>query len=249
MISGSSISAIAASMTSPQVVRRDVRRHADRDARAEPFTSRFGKRAGRTDRHHLALVVVRLEVDDVLVEVAQHLDRDRREPALGVAHGRGAVAVDVAEVALAVDERVARRERLRQPHERVVDRRSRRAGGSRPCTRRRPWRTSRTGGSAAGRAAASRRARGDARASARRARRAARARRSRSSRSPCTTSASPPRARGTRCAPSPMSIDGQRWRSLLRYRAAGSRVEELDVAGVLLDEVAARLDLVAHQHA
>ena len=105
-----------------QVVRRDVGRHADGDAgRAVREQVREARRHDR--RHLVLLVVVGLEVDDVLVEVAQHLDRDRREPALRVAHGRGGVAVDVAEVALRIDERVARGERLAQAHERVVDRR------------------------------------------------------------------------------------------------------------------------------
>ena len=45
-----------------------------------------------------------------------------RQPALGVAHGGRRVVVDVPEVALAVDERVAQRERLRHADERVVDR-------------------------------------------------------------------------------------------------------------------------------
>ena len=56
------------------------------------------------------------------VDVAQHLGRQPRQARLGVAHrGRGP-AVDVAEVAVAVDERVAHREVLGQPDERVVDR-------------------------------------------------------------------------------------------------------------------------------
>ena len=105
-----------------QVVRRDVRRHADRDAgRAVREQVREARRHDR--RHLVLLVVVRLEVDDVLIEVAQHLDRDRREPALRIAHGRSGIAVDVAEVALRIDQRIARRERLAQAHQRVVDRR------------------------------------------------------------------------------------------------------------------------------
>jgi hypothetical protein len=44
------------------------------------------------------------------------------QPRLGVAHGRGAVAVAAAEVALAVDQRVALREVLRHAHQRVVGR-------------------------------------------------------------------------------------------------------------------------------
>ena len=48
--------------------------------------------------------------------------RDLGQPRLGVAHGGGVIAVDVAEIALPVDQRIALREILRQPHQRVVDR-------------------------------------------------------------------------------------------------------------------------------
>ncbi len=44
----------------------------------------------------------------------------RRQPRFGVAHRRGAVAVAAAEVALAVDQRIALREILRHAHQRVV---------------------------------------------------------------------------------------------------------------------------------
>jgi hypothetical protein len=67
-------------------------------------------------------VVVRPVVDRVLVDVAQQLGREAREARLGVAHRRGGVVVDRAEVPLALDERVALREVLREPDERVVDR-------------------------------------------------------------------------------------------------------------------------------
>ena len=45
-----------------------------------------------------------------------------REPALGVAHRGGAVAVERAEVARAVDQRIAQREGLRHAHQRFVER-------------------------------------------------------------------------------------------------------------------------------
>ena len=48
--------------------------------------------------------------------------RDVGQPRFGVAHGRGVIAVDVAEVALAVDQRVADGEILREADQRVVDR-------------------------------------------------------------------------------------------------------------------------------
>ena len=44
------------------------------------------------------------------------------QPRLGVAHRRGVIAVDIAEIALAVDERVAQREILGEADHRVVDR-------------------------------------------------------------------------------------------------------------------------------
>ena len=105
----------------PEVVRRDVRRHADGDAGGA--VDEQVREARREDRGLAAgLVVVRLEVDRVGVDVAQQLGRNAREARLGVAHRRRGIVVDVPEVALALDERVAHRERLRQPDERVVDR-------------------------------------------------------------------------------------------------------------------------------
>ena len=104
-----------------EVVRRNVRRHADGDAlRAVDEQVRVARRehVGLLTR----LVVVGDEVDRVGVDVAEQLGRELRQPALGVAHrGRG-IVVDVPEVALAVDERIAHRERLGHADERVVDR-------------------------------------------------------------------------------------------------------------------------------
>ena len=105
-----------------EVVRRHVRRHPDRDAgrAVDEQVREAGRQHGRLPAR---LVVVRLEVDGVRVDVAQELGRDLRQARFGVAHRRCRVVVDRAEVPLAVDERVAQRERLRHPHERVVDRR------------------------------------------------------------------------------------------------------------------------------
>ena len=55
---------------------------------AEPLTSRFGNRAGQDRRLLGAAVVVGLEVDGLLVDVADHLHGQRRHPALGVPHAR-----------------------------------------------------------------------------------------------------------------------------------------------------------------
>ncbi len=103
------------------VVRRDVGGHADRDAlRAVGQQVREG--GGEDRRLLLGAVVVGAEVDGVLAQPVQHQRRGRRETGLGVAHGGGVIAVDRAEIALAVDHRIADREILRQARHSVVDR-------------------------------------------------------------------------------------------------------------------------------
>ena len=105
-----------------QVVRRDVRGHADGDA-ARAVDQQVREPRRQDDRLVVLAVVVGLEVDRVGVQVAQHLARDRRQPRLRVPHRCGRVLVDRPEVALAVDEHVAHREVLRQAHQGVIDRR------------------------------------------------------------------------------------------------------------------------------
>jgi hypothetical protein len=101
-------------------VGRDVRRHPDRDAGGavhEQVREAGGQDVGLAP----GLVVVGTEVDGVRVNVAEQLRGKPREAAFRVSHGGSRIVVDVPEVALAVDERVAQRERLRHPDERVVD--------------------------------------------------------------------------------------------------------------------------------
>ena len=105
-----------------QVVRRDVRGHADRDARRA--VDQQVREARRQDVRLLArLVVVRAELDGVRVDVAEHLRGEPRQARLGVPHRGRSVVVDRAEVALRVDQRVAHREVLAEPDQGVVDRR------------------------------------------------------------------------------------------------------------------------------
>ena len=104
-----------------QVVRRDVGGHTDGDAVGAVHQQ--VRHARRKYRRLLGLaVVVGDEVDGFLVDVAQHLHRERGQPRLGVTHGCGAVVATRAEVALAVDQRVPHRPRLGQTHQCVVDR-------------------------------------------------------------------------------------------------------------------------------
>jgi hypothetical protein len=104
-----------------EVVRRDVGRHADRDP-AGAVDEDIGEARGQDLRLVLGRVVVRLEVDRVLVDVVQQRGGDAGEPRFGVAHRRGRIGVHGAEIALAVDQRHAHRPLLRHAGEGVVDR-------------------------------------------------------------------------------------------------------------------------------
>ena len=104
-----------------QIMRWDVCRHAHRDAvRAVDQQVRSGGR--QVFRFRRGIVVVRPEVDRVHVDVFEEGLRVGGEPRLGVPHGRWGVAVDRAEIALAVDQELAHAEVLRHAHQRVVDR-------------------------------------------------------------------------------------------------------------------------------
>ena len=104
-----------------RIVRRDRCRHADGDAgRAIGQEVREG--AGQDDRLLVLLVVGRAEIDRVLGDAFEQRGRDLGHARFGVAHGGGVIAVDVAEIPLPVDQRIADREILGETDQRVVDR-------------------------------------------------------------------------------------------------------------------------------
>ncbi len=69
----------------------------------------------------LAFIEVGNEIDRFLLDVREHFLGDVRKARFGVAHGRGRVAVDRAEVSLAVDQRIAHVEILREADQGVVN--------------------------------------------------------------------------------------------------------------------------------
>ena len=105
-----------------EIVGRDIGRHSDRDTRRavdDEVRNRRGKNLGLLQ----SIVEVRRETDGVLVDVGEHLHRDAGESRLGIAIGRSRIAIDRAEISLAIDQRIAQREILHHAHERVVHRR------------------------------------------------------------------------------------------------------------------------------
>jgi len=109
-----------ASITSPQVVRGDVGCHADGNAArtVDEEVRKLGREHGRLLER---AVIVLAKLDGLLVEVIEQRVRDLAEPALGVPLGGRRIAIDGAEIPLAVDERQAQGEVLRHAHQRVVD--------------------------------------------------------------------------------------------------------------------------------
>ncbi len=102
-----------------QVVGRNLGGHAHGDAAGaveQHERQPRGQQPGLGGR----AVIVGNEVGGARIDLAEQQPGDGREPRLGVAHGGGAVAVARAEVALTVDQRIALREVLRQPHQGVV---------------------------------------------------------------------------------------------------------------------------------
>ncbi len=101
-------------------MRRDIGRHADGNS-IRPIDDQIGKARRQHGGLGRAFVVIGNEVNRVLIDVGQHLAGNAGHAALGVAHGRGRVAVYGAEVALAINHGIAHAEGLRQPHHGVVD--------------------------------------------------------------------------------------------------------------------------------
>ena len=102
------------------IVRRDRGRHADRNA-----LRTVGKEIGKRCWQHRGLfrhaVVIGTEIHGIFVDAVEQEPRGFRQPRFGVAVGRGVIAVDVAEISLPVDQRIARGKILREPHQRVID--------------------------------------------------------------------------------------------------------------------------------
>ena len=104
-----------------RIVRRNGGRHADRDA-LRAVGEKVWERARQHHRLFFRAVIGRAEIDRVLVDAVDQEPGDLGEARLGVAHRGGIIAVDIAEIALAVDQRIALGEFLREAHQRVIDR-------------------------------------------------------------------------------------------------------------------------------
>ena len=121
-MSGLSICAQMPSMTSAQIVRRNVGGHADGDA-GSPVNEQVRKRGWKDRRLSARFVVVGNEIDSVLLHVGHQRRAEMSHARFGVSHRCRWIAFDGAEVPLAVDQPFAHRPRLRHVDERGVNHR------------------------------------------------------------------------------------------------------------------------------
>ncbi len=100
---------------------RNAGRHAHRDA-----VGAIGQQIGesrRQDGRFLGLAVIGgAEVHRIFVQPIQQRAGRLGHTAFGVAHGGGVIAVDIAEIALPIHQRIAHGKFLGQAHQRVIDR-------------------------------------------------------------------------------------------------------------------------------
>ncbi len=103
-----------------KVVGRDVGRHAHGDA-AGAVDQQVGQHARQNKRFLQTVIEVVAPVDRIHVDVLEQGHGNAGQARFRVAHGRRAVAVDGAEVTLAVDQGIAQREILGHAGHRVID--------------------------------------------------------------------------------------------------------------------------------
>ncbi len=102
------------------IVAGDVGRHPDRDP-ARAIGEQIGEQAWKDFRLLLLAIVGGDEIDRALVEAFHQPHRGTGHPRFGVAIGGGVIAVDIAEIALPLDQRVAQREILRETDHGIVN--------------------------------------------------------------------------------------------------------------------------------
>ena len=104
-----------------QIVRRDVRRHTDGDAKGA-IQEKIRYRCRHHARLFLGVVVVRAKCDRLFFNISKKLGSETRHLRLRVAIRCWCIAIDRAKIALTDDEGVSHGEILRHFHHRVVDR-------------------------------------------------------------------------------------------------------------------------------
>ena len=104
-----------------EVMRRDVGRHADRNA-ASAIDEQIGEARGQNLRLMFRRIIVGREIDRILVEIFEQRTGNLGEARFSIAHRGWRIGVHRAEIALTIDQRHAHRPVLRHPRQGVVNR-------------------------------------------------------------------------------------------------------------------------------
>ena len=104
-----------------QIMGRHIRRHTHGDTRStvDQQIRNGGRQHGRLFE---LIVIVRREINRILVDIRIHAKRGRRQPRLGVTRG-GRAIIKRTEITVTVNQRQPHGERLSQTHHRLIDRR------------------------------------------------------------------------------------------------------------------------------
>ena len=104
----------------PQVVGRNIGGHTHRDTH-RAIAQQVGEAAGQYHRFLTLVIKVGVPVYGVLIDIREHVKGNLAQPCLGITVGGGGVTIDGTKVAVAIDERIAQREGLRQAHHGIVN--------------------------------------------------------------------------------------------------------------------------------
>ena len=103
------------------IMRRNTGRHPDCNA-AGTVCQQVREQPGHNLGLFILAVVSRFEVGCILVEPVHQLDCGLGQPRLGIPIGSRIIAVDIAEIALPIDQRIAKRKCLSEADHRVINR-------------------------------------------------------------------------------------------------------------------------------
>ena len=103
------------------IMRRNVRRHAHRDA-GGTICQKLRKGSWQHDRLLLGPIVIIFEINRVLGQAFHHRNGGVGQPRLRITLGRGVIAVDITEVSLTIHQRITHRKILRQPRQSIINR-------------------------------------------------------------------------------------------------------------------------------
>ena len=101
------------------IMRRDACRHADRNA-----ARAIGQQVREEARHDFRLFIFAVirgpKIGRIFIEPVHEFDCRTCQPRLSISVGCGIITINIAEIALPVDQRITKRKSLREAHHRVV---------------------------------------------------------------------------------------------------------------------------------